>query len=422
MDYLKRMFSKHEDDEYAINCDNTDICLKYKIDGLLPYTSTGVFISAFSKRIKCKDGGMAMIAVEYEWFRLVGGKEIKVINNSNSYFFSAFDVHSQVCVRAKCQEDGHDSSPCSITFGPIKLDPSLQMSLHDIVNSDDGYKINLSRVTPGPCTENNQLLNSPHIHFLENHFYIKGRSSSNNQDVTLKFVYSIGNSFLQESQGYRSVRLIVNEDTTHHPIRIFPLTTNTLDIELESAKERDELIVAHSIFSIIKNLRNELILDKIIPLMGGIEDKGTSELMDLYTQTLRELVGVNKSRERDKERIRVLENELYDYRKSEGLSLMKISERKDIITDNKISPDADFMIYESMQSIPGLQNSLPPFMNIPYFDTNKHDIVDRPQVNDNGVIERSELIVDLIQHGDREDKEMYNSKLNNENDNNFMYE
>lgn len=277
----------------GIEIDRTeDFSVDYRLDGQFPYTSSAVFLTAYTKS---KSEAVIPIAASYRWFRLVEGREDPIDCTASSYFFSALDVHSQVKVVVRAT-DSESNGKCTILFGPILLDPAHKFDLYDLASNSDGILIPVLAVRTKSFGRNN-LLDKPNIYIFENYFKIVG-SRKDGQSVCIRYGFNNFLEMLPSNTSDCSFTLLVNSSA-----RLFEALgiseESPLQLDFESTESRDRAILCLKIFPVIHLIRNEVILSKILPLIPESKTGSYSELIEINKRLVGELFSVRKQREKD---------------------------------------------------------------------------------------------------------------------------
>lgn len=269
-----------------------DFSVDYRLEGQFPYTSSAVFLTAYTKT---KSEAVIPIAATFSWFRLVDGTEHPIVCSGGSYFFSALDVHSRVKVVIRAT-DSDSGGRCVIQFGPILLDPVHKFDLYDLASNSDGILIPVFAVKTKTFGRNN-LLEKPNIYIFENYFKIVG-TRRDGQSASIR--YGFNNTFEMESCSNSDCCFTLRLNQSARLFEALGVPEESpLELQFESTESRDRAILCLKIFPAIHLIRNEVILSKILPLIPESKTGSYSELIEINKRLANEIMGVKKQREKD---------------------------------------------------------------------------------------------------------------------------
>lgn len=285
MDALKRLFGKEDmyGDSLHVEADD-NIHVDIKAYGVLPYTSSSVFITCFPK----KNGKVVQnpLAVKFAWSRQVGKYKYAFENNRGSYFLTATDMFSKLVVEITSLESDSPGS-AKVTIGPVLLDPNLKMDLYDIASSSDGIRIPLMSCEPGRETDGriSNNIQKPVLYLFETYFKIVAQSSTGLKSVRAN--YRDGFDLMPTHRGANFLNLAIDDERIQEFFSTSYTDLKGIDMEFESTQFRDRALISVKIYSVIASLRNELILQKILPHI--------SENRAEFDSKAAELIGMNES-------------------------------------------------------------------------------------------------------------------------------
>ena len=320
--------------------------IEVAVEGVLPYSSSSVFISCFKKR-----NGQKLdipIVVHYKWNRVVGGQKFKLENTSGGYFITALDVSSTIHVEITSLED-NTASKAFVTIGPVLLDRNLKLDLLDMVSQSEGVKIPLVNMHAAQSTVHSDLKN-PVVYIFENYIKIIGQRSGEFATLRISFVDGIN-----ISSGKRGPNCFVLSTSNTNVGDFIGLNTDEgqdIELECEDTYMRDRAILSILAFSVIHNLRNELILQRVIALIQPAKEQIQS-LMMINHHLNRELTQLYKKDRIAWDELQKAQENLY---KARGFAESTIFEKKymtkvsDIHISNPVSP-SNIAYYRQRQEI-----------------------------------------------------------------------
>lgn len=300
-----------QDSDY-VNFGKSDaLALDVTVDGLLPYSSATVFVTAF-KKVNGEPTKIP-VAVKHTWYRVFdssyGNQEFLLDKNTtNSHVFSALDVKSYIKLIVKEVEEGGRQHSCSVFFGPIALDPRL--SRHCVLSSLDGQKVPLDKVyfSHQPTLSSQRSrdpsdVENPAFYIFQNSLRVSGLVAPLASDFRKKHDtrtptpvnIKVSLDSLINVSGLHLGRSIVISDldkeslaeieaalekvgrSPQHQMSGGPV--GHLVCEFQTVLDRDKVLLSWLIYSQFRNLVADLTLHALFPLIanakdGGIEQEG----------------------------------------------------------------------------------------------------------------------------------------------------
>ena len=170
MNVLKKMFGKDDADDCLQIHSPDNLQVEMNVAGVLPYSSSSLFITCFAKRNGKKTD--VPVAVKYRWFRLIGNFKYPLQNTSSTYFVTALDIFSRLLVEVESMEADIPGT-ATVTVGPILLDHRIKLDLYEIASKSDGIMIPL--VTLETSKERKAAkLEKPHLYIFETYIKLVG--------------------------------------------------------------------------------------------------------------------------------------------------------------------------------------------------------------------------------------------------------
>lgn len=301
MNFFKKLFFDDEP-EGVTKVEGDSLSLTVRVEGQLPYTSSAVFITAFAKK-RGESTGVA-VSVKFAWYRIVNGSETLLQNTSNAYFFSAGDLFTQVKVVVTSLETP-DQEPSEARFGPILLDPRIKADLYTIASHSEGLMFNLRTLI---CPQGRlQRMENPCMYIFDSYFKVVCQRNGRVHTLRVNLVDHF--KIFAQSNLISGLRLEIRGDPKIADF-LECMNTDTLDMEFESSFDRDKAIIAIRLFSCLHNIRNEVILSKILPLLSPDNEIESIKIADINAALQKEIHTIQKIRQEEQARTQSLENEI----------------------------------------------------------------------------------------------------------------
>ena len=306
MNALKKMFGKDDGDDCLQIQSPDNLHVEMNVAGILPYSSSSLFITCFAKRNGKKTD--VPVAVKYRWFRLIGNFRYPLQNTSSTYFVTALDIFSRLLVEVESLESDIPGM-ATVTVGPILLDHRIKLDLYEIASKSDGIMIPLVTLETGKERKAAKL-EKPHLYIFETYIKLVGQQKDQIKSLRVNFRDSF--EVIPCPRGPHFLRLMPPEGRTADFFDNLEADGDGIDLEFESIYFRDRAILSIKVYSVIHTLRNELILQKILPLISNSRldvDTKSSELIGLNDALMRELTRLYSDKVNYAEKIQKLEEE-----------------------------------------------------------------------------------------------------------------
>lgn len=301
MNFFKKLF--FSDDQEGVEKDEADsLSLDVKIEGQMPYTSSAAFITAYAKKSGERTG--VVVSAQYTWYRVVDSIETKLDHTSNAYFFSSADLFAKIKVEVRPVESpNHD--PSVVHFSTIMLDPRIKTDLYELASHSEGLMFALANLRSsqgkGP------KLSNPTMYIFETYFKIVCQKAGVLE--TLRIGLSEAFKLKVLSHLYSGVRIEIEEFSKMQNFLEIP-NANSIDLEFETGFDRDRAIIAIRLFCSLHNVRNEVVLAKILPLISPDNEVDSLKIADINTALHREILSIHRLRGQEIDKISNLEAEV----------------------------------------------------------------------------------------------------------------
>ncbi len=277
-------------------------------EGILPYMSSSIFISCFAKNTRT--AYPIPVPVKCSWYHSLDNLKFPLPNKSGSHFVSALDLGFELRVEVESLEPEHPGTAV-VTIGPIQTSPVALPDLHQFLCQPDGAMLPLSKVTAQSTRrefilEHNEL---PKLYVFEGFVKIIARVHGLQKTLRLNvFEESISNLTVIGSHG---LRIRLDKEALGEFFGSGNEVLDSLVLFFESPVLRDKAVMFLKISSNMNDLRNQVILQRIVPKLGldcteslsliSINSKLQTELkrliidQDLLHQKIRELQNLLQS-------------------------------------------------------------------------------------------------------------------------------
>ncbi len=312
MQTLKKILGKDDGSDCISIQSSTNIHIEVNVSGVLPYSSSSLFITCFGKRNGKKTD--VPVAVRYKWYRMIGTTKYPLTHTSSTYFVTALDIFSKLLVEVESLEADLPGTG-AVTVGPILLDHRIKLDLYEIASKSDGIMIPLLKLEPGR-DRHTKKIEKPHLYIFET--YIKIVGQCRDQLKTLRINFRDNYEFKPCPQGPNFLRLMPPEGKSADFFDCQEAEGDGIDLEFESIYFRDRAILSMKVYSVIQTLRNELILQKILPMITNSRldvDTKSAELIGINDALIRELTRLYNEKVSNVEKVQQLEEELTNLRK-----------------------------------------------------------------------------------------------------------
>lgn len=301
MNFFKTLFFGDEQ-EGVVKDEGDTLSLDVKIEGQMPYTSSAAFITAYAKKSGEKTG--IAVSASYTWYRVVDSTESRLDHTSNAYFFSSADLFAKLKVEVRSAEFPNQE-PSIVHFGPIMLDPRIKTDLYGLASNSEGLMFNLGSLR---CFQGRgPKLTNPTMYIFETYFKVVCQKAG--QVETLRIGLSEPFKLKVLSNLYSGIRIEMDEGSKLADfLEIYNATS--IDMEFETGFERDKAIIAIRLFCSLHNVRNEVVLAKVLPLISPGNEIESLKIADINTALQREILNLHRLRNEEKDHTRGLEQEI----------------------------------------------------------------------------------------------------------------
>lgn len=312
MQAIKKFLGKDDgSDCISIQCPSS-LQVEVNVSGVLPYSSSSLFITCFAKFNGKKTD--VPVAVKYKWYRMIGNTKYPLTHTSSTYFVTALDIFSKLLVEVESLEADLPGT-ATVTVGPILLDHRIKLDLYEIASKSDGIMLPLLKLEPGR-DRHTRKIEKPHLYIFETYIKIVGQCKDQLRSLRINFRDNF--EFKPCPQGPTFLRLMPPEGKTADFFECQDAEGDGIDLEFESIYFRDRAILSMKVYSVIQTLRNELILQKILPLITNSQldvNTKSAELIGINDALIRELTRLYNEKVYNVEKVQQLEDELTSLRK-----------------------------------------------------------------------------------------------------------
>lgn len=279
-------------------------------EGTLPYMSSSIFINCFANntRTTCP----IPVPVKYNWYHTFENLKFPLANKSGSHFVSALDLGFELRVEIESLETEHPGVAV-VTIGPIQASPSALPDLNQFLCQPDGAMLPLSKITAQSAHKEIVLEHNeaPKMYIFEG--FVKIIARIRGEQKTLRLSVHEESILHLTISGSNGLRIRLAKEALSE---FFGSGSDTLDNILlcfESPVIRDKAIVFLKISSNMNDLRNQVILQKIIPKLG-LDCEESLSLVSINSKLQAEIRRLCSDQDLLHQRIRELQNLLQSAR------------------------------------------------------------------------------------------------------------